>query len=123
MAGNDIPGYVDTVLREAEQRRNYLHEEKVSTVYIGGGTPSVLEVREIKHLLDGLISLFIIDGDAEITIELNPDDITPDYINDLKNTRVNRLSIGIQSWRDQDLKMMNRRHNFVQAEKSNYRFH
>jgi oxygen-independent coproporphyrinogen-3 oxidase len=118
VAVNDIPGYVGAVLKEAEQRSNYLREEKISTVYIGGGTPSILAVKEIESLLKGLYSLYIIDSDAEITIELNPDDITPDYMHDLRNSQVNRLSIGIQSWRDQDLKMMNRRHNSVQAEKS-----
>lgn len=115
---NDISGYIDTVLHEAEIRKSYLSDEKINTVYIGGGTPSVYSINDISSMLNRLSSIFNIDKEAEVTIELNPDDITPDYMRELKNTAVNRLSIGVQSWKDKDLKAMNRRHNAAQAEEA-----
>ena len=95
-------------------RREYLGNEHVSTIYIGGGTPSVLSPEEIGILLD-IRKLFRVDENCEITIELNPDDIDSDYLKRLKDSGVNRISLGVQSWRDSDLKLMNRRHNAAQA--------
>jgi oxygen-independent coproporphyrinogen III oxidase len=106
--------YVDTLIKEASIRREYLGNEKVSTIYIGGGTPSVLSPEEIETILD-IRKLFKVDENCEITIELNPDDIDRDYLQGLKDMGVNRVSLGIQSWRDSDLKLMNRRHNAAQA--------
>jgi oxygen-independent coproporphyrinogen-3 oxidase len=106
--------YAGTLIKEAEIRREYLGNEKVSTIYIGGGTPSVLSPEEIETILD-IRKLFMVDENCEITIELNPDDIDRDYLQGLKDSGVNRISLGIQSWRDSDLKMMNRRHNAAQA--------
>ena len=114
----DIPDYFNTILLEAEQRKNYLSDEKINTVYIGGGTPSVYSVSDIYLMLNRLSLIFNIDKEAEVTIELNPDDITPEYMSGLKNTQVNRLSIGVQSWKDKDLKAMNRRHTSAQAEEA-----
>jgi oxygen-independent coproporphyrinogen-3 oxidase len=115
---NDIPAYLKAVLLEAGLRSDYLSEEKINTIYLGGGTPSVLSIKELENILKGLFSLYNVDKEAEITIELNPDDIDPDYLNGLKSLAINRLSIGIQSWRDTDLQLMNRRHNAMQAEKA-----
>ena len=106
--------YVGTLIKEAGIRREYLGNEHVSTIYIGGGTPSVLSPEEIGILLD-IRKLFRVDENCEITIELNPDDIDRDYLQGLKDSGVNRISLGIQSWRDSDLKLMNRRHNAAQA--------
>jgi oxygen-independent coproporphyrinogen-3 oxidase len=87
----------------------------VATIYIGGGTPSVLSAEEIKTILNNVINVFSVKEDCEITIELNPEDIDKEYLKRLKDTIVNRLSLGIQSWRDTDLKLLNRRHNASQA--------
>jgi oxygen-independent coproporphyrinogen-3 oxidase len=107
--------YVDTLIKEAGIRREYLGNENVSTIYIGGGTPSVLSPEEIETILNSIRKLFKVDENCETTIELNPDDIYRDYLQGLKDSGVNRVSLGIQSWRDSDLKLMNRRHNAAQA--------
>jgi oxygen-independent coproporphyrinogen III oxidase len=118
VATDDHLTFIDTLLTEAEQRKNYLSDEIVSTLYFGGGTPSVLSIKEISKILDRLSTLFKIDDNCEITIELNPDDLNTTYLRGLKNLSINRVSLGIQSWRDEDLVMLNRRHNSVQAEKA-----
>jgi len=107
--------FIDALLREAAIRKEYLGNEIVSTIYIGGGTPSVLLTGEIKTILSNIRKLYKVDENCEITIELNPDDIDKDYLQGLKDSAVNRISLGIQSWRDSDLKLMNRRHNATQA--------
>jgi len=88
------------------------------TLYFGGGTPTVYHADELKKLSDKAISLFFPDFPVEWTIEANPDDLTPDYLHRLANLGVNRLSIGIQSFIDRDLKVMRRRHNAKQAAES-----
>lgn len=107
--------FIDALLSEATIRKEYLGNEIVSTIYIGGGTPSVLLTEEIKTILSNIRKLYKVDENCEITIELNPDDIDNDYLQGLKDSAVNRISLGIQSWRDSDLKLMNRRHNAAQA--------
>jgi oxygen-independent coproporphyrinogen-3 oxidase len=107
--------FIDALLSEAAIRKEYLGNEIVSTIYIGGGTPSVLLTEEIKTILSNIKKLYKVDENCEITIELNPDDIDKDYLQGLKDSAVNRISLGIQSWRDSDLKLMNRRHNAAQA--------
>lgn len=107
---SDNKQYIEALNREAYLRRDYLGNQSVSTIYIGGGTPSVLQPSEIKSILDNISRNFRVDDDPEVTIELNPDDVTDEFLAGLKKTIVNRISIGIQSWRDQDLKFMNRRH-------------
>ena len=84
IAGNDLPLYLDALLMEAEQRRDYLSEDKIKTIYIGGGTPSIMSVKEIRVVLEKLYSLYNIEDDPEITIELNPDDLDREYLNELK---------------------------------------
>ena len=107
---SDNKQYIEALNREAFLRRDYLGNQPVSTIYIGGGTPSVLQPPEIKSILDNIGRNFRFDDDPEVTIELNPDDVNDEFLDGLKKTIVNRISIGIQSWRDQDLKFMNRRH-------------
>lgn len=107
--------YVDALIKEAFIRKDYLGNEIVSTIYIGGGTPSVLSIGEIENILGNIRKLFMTDENCEITVELNPDDIDRDYLLGLKGSGVNRVSLGIQSWRDSDLKLMNRRHDAAQA--------
>jgi len=107
---SDNKEFIDALNHEAKLQRDYLGSQTVSTIYLGGGTPSVLKPAEIKSILDNLTMNFRIDDNPEVTIEVNPDDINDEFLEELKKTIVNRISVGIQSWRDQALKFMNRRH-------------
>lgn len=91
---------------------------EVSTIYFGGGTPSLLSKNELLDIFDCLKNNFQINFDAEITLEANPDDLTEDKIKELKDTPINRLSIGIQSFYDEDLKLMNRAHSAEESIKA-----
>jgi len=104
--------------KEIELRKDYLIGNKISTIYFGGGTPSLLSLKEISDIFDSLTNYFSIDADAEITLEANPDDLTKEKIKELKRTPINRLSIGIQSFFDEDLKLMNRVHDSAEAKAS-----
>jgi oxygen-independent coproporphyrinogen-3 oxidase len=111
--------FVDALKREISIRKDYLGDQTVNTIYFGGGTPSMLETSEITEIIEILSSTFNINNDPEITLEANPDDISPDYLLKLKReTPVNRLSIGIQSFSDEDLKYLYRVHDSKRARKS-----
>ena len=110
--------FIDTLIKEASLRSEYLGVESVTTIYLGGGTPSVFSIRELDKILNHLHKLFIIEENCEITIELNPDDVTPVYLKGIKNMGINRISLGVQSWRDPDLKLLNRRHDSARAAKA-----
>ena len=112
---NDNSAFIDALLKEASLRKDYLENEPVSTIYLGGGTPSVFSIKELETILNTLYKLFKVTDDCEITIELNPDDVQSGYLEGLKSHNINRISLGIQSWRDSDLKLMNRRHDAAQA--------
>jgi oxygen-independent coproporphyrinogen-3 oxidase len=107
--------FIDALKKELILRKDYLAGSDVSTVYFGGGTPSVLTAEETASVLDHIRNLFRVDSEAEITLEVNPDDVSLKYMKDLYTAGVNRISIGIQSLRDEDLRLMNRRHTAVQA--------
>ena len=107
--------FIDALIREVEIRQDYLSGETVSTIYFGGGTPSVFSVEDLGKILNTLGRLFSIDEQCETTVELNPDDVTPEYLRGLKRLNINRISLGIQSWRDEDLKILNRRHDAKSA--------
>jgi oxygen-independent coproporphyrinogen-3 oxidase len=115
ISGEEHTAFINSLLKEVEIRKNYLGKDLVSTIYIGGGTPSVLSVNELGTILDHMRKHFTVEKESEITVELNPDDISEDYLKGLRNIGINRVSIGIQSWRDEDLKMLNRRHTSQQA--------
>lgn len=106
---------VDAMLIELEQRKNYLPNQDISTIYFGGGTPSLLSSDQLIQLLKKVSELFDVDLSAEITLEANPDDLTEEKLKELKSIGINRLSIGIQSFYDRDLQWMNRSHNADQA--------
>jgi oxygen-independent coproporphyrinogen-3 oxidase len=110
--------FVDALLREIELTKDYLGGETIKTIYFGGGTPSLLTGDELKRVLDKLYQTYDVVNDAEITLEANPDDLNMQKIIELQSSPVNRLSIGIQSFRDEDLKMMNRAHNAKEADYS-----
>ena len=106
---------IKSIIKEIELRKNYLKNLSINTVYFGGGTPSVLEKEEIKKILNQIYRLFNINNDAEITMECNPEDINLSKLKFLKTIGFNRLSIGVQSFNDSDLKLLNRTHNSSQA--------
>ncbi len=111
--------FISAMHKELEQRKNYLDDKNISTVYFGGGTPSMLSVSEIGFIIDKIDTLFVLNKDAEITLEANPDDLDQDKLRALKNeTRINRLSMGVQSFCDKDLSYLNRVHTGTQALKS-----
>ena len=91
------------------------NKEIIDTVYFGGGTPSLLHKRDIEELLSAIKNSYSINSSAEVTLEANPDDITPEKLNDWKDAGINRLSIGIQSFKEADLKWMNRAHTAAEA--------
>ena len=107
--------FLSSLKEEVKLRQNYLENETVKTIYFGGGTPSVLSESQIRDILNFLQQQFQISERAEITLEANPDDLTPEYLNALYNLGINRLSVGIQSFEDDLLKKMNRRHNAGEA--------
>src|SRR5450759_885611 len=115
ISAGDNSEFINILLKEASLRRDYLGSDPVSTIYIGGGTPSVFSINELGEILKHINDLFRVEENCEITIELNPDDVTPAYLGGLKKLNINRISLGIQSWRDSDLKMLNRRHDSSQA--------
>jgi oxygen-independent coproporphyrinogen-3 oxidase len=114
----DKSAFIEALVKEAGMQKNYLGEEAVSTIYIGGGTPSVLSLNEIKTIIEKVYFLFPVDKDCETTIELNPDDTDIKYLTGLRELNINRISLGIQSWREDDLKFLNRRHSATRAEKA-----
>lgn len=103
-------GYIDAVCRELELRIHELRDEPVFTVYLGGGTPSSLSPLERARLFRTLSTVVDWSVCKEVTLEVNPDDVTPLFISQLKDTPVNRLSMGIQSFDDSDLVFLRRRH-------------
>ena len=106
---------VTALLQEIDLRKDFLKGEKISTVYFGGGTPSLLSINECGALLNKLRQRFDVLSHAEITLEANPDDITKEKLAAWKEVGINRLSIGIQSFFEPDLKWMNRAHDAKQA--------
>src|SRR5690606_9720523 len=100
--------------REIEMRKNEIKDE-IETIYFGGGTPSVLSNEEIHLLIETVYRNYKVVEKPEITLEANPDDLSVERIKKLANSKINRLSIGIQSFFEEDLKMMNRAHNAIQA--------
>ncbi len=110
-----IPQVVEAMHAELESQKEFLHDKTVRTIYFGGGTPSLLAPSEIELFVKQVRSLFDCSQLEEITIEVNPDDITPEYIAELRKTSVNRVSMGVQSLDDRCLQFMGRRHSAKQA--------
>lgn len=106
---------LNALMQELEQRKIELSGDTIETIYLGGGTPSVLSSSEIDRLLQHIFGLYNVADDAEITQECNPDDLNLNYLTEIRQKGVNRLSIGIQSFRTSDLQLMNRRHSPEQA--------
>jgi oxygen-independent coproporphyrinogen III oxidase len=107
----------DALITELGLRKSELPAVPLETIYFGGGTPSLLSSDELMRIFEAIGEHFSIASDAEITLEANPDDLTENYLRTLRHTPVNRLSIGIQSFRDDDLQLMNRAHNAADAKR------
>lgn len=107
--------YIKAVCIELEERKNYLPSKKIDTIYIGGGTPSVLSTKLLQQLFTTIYKWYDLSELLECTIECNPDDINEQFLSSLKPLPINRISMGIQSFDDKELKCMNRRHNSQQA--------
>jgi oxygen-independent coproporphyrinogen III oxidase len=105
----------EALLAESRLAAGYLAEEPVDTIYFGGGTPSLLSPGKIRRLVNELEAHFRLGEDPEITLEVNPDDLNPAYIKELRLTPVNRISVGVQSFNDTDLLALNRVHTARQS--------
>jgi oxygen-independent coproporphyrinogen-3 oxidase len=110
--------FVRALLNEIPLQKDYLLGERIETIYFGGGTPSLLDIADLNLIMDSLLSHFPVDSEAEITLEANPDDINQLMLRSWKDSGINRLSIGVQSFVDEDLRWMNRAHDASQAELS-----
>jgi oxygen-independent coproporphyrinogen-3 oxidase len=108
---------LSAISKEIELQKDYLKGESLQSIYFGGGTPSLLSTREINQLLDQVNQFHTIQSNAEITLEANPDDLTDEKLLALSHTSINRLSIGIQSFFEEDLAFMNRAHNALEAKR------
>jgi len=106
---------LDGIRKELDIRASELNSEEISTIYLGGGTPSVLFLDELKGLLDTIRQNYRVSENAEITLEANPDDLTQALSTAFREIGFNRLSMGVQSFSESDLKLMNRRHGVLQA--------
>ncbi len=107
---------VNAICKELELRKAEFEDERVETIYFGGGTPSVLQTDEIEQILKKVRENYNVIDNPEITLEANPDDLSEEKIVQLAASSINRLSIGIQSFFEEDLKLMNRAHNAAEAE-------
>jgi oxygen-independent coproporphyrinogen-3 oxidase len=103
--------------KEIKLRKNEFENDTIETIYFGGGTPSVLTTTEIQFLIDAVYENYTVSENPEITLEANPDDLSQERIRELSKSPINRLSIGIQSFFEDDLMMMNRAHNSAEARK------
>lgn len=106
---------IKALAQEAEIEKNYLQGEPIQTIYFGGGTPSILETPDLEFLISELFKNYSVATTTEITLEANPDDITAEKLKAWKNIGINRLSIGVQSFFEEELRWMNRAHNAKQA--------
>ena len=111
----DKDAYISALLREMEIRREAWQDEVFETVYFGGGTPSLLQPQELKRLIEAIYRFFSVSEHPEITLEANPDDLSDSYVSSLKKLPVNRVSIGVQSFHDRELRLLNRRHTAQEA--------
>jgi oxygen-independent coproporphyrinogen-3 oxidase len=108
--------YTAAVLKEIELRKNYITDkEKINTIYFGGGTPSILNIESIANILEKIHQNYNVSSYPEITIECNPEDLNKEKLEKLKKIRINRLSIGIQSFSDVDLEYLGRNHSAAKA--------
>ena len=107
--------FFEALLNEIPLQKDYLQGETVKTIYFGGGTPSLLPAKDFQRIIDSIFEIHSVHPDVEITLEANPDDLDKSTISAIQKTSINRLSMGVQSFRDEDLKYLNRVHNANQV--------
>lgn len=107
--------YVHALCQELDMRKDYPEGEDIETIYLGGGTPSQLTQKELEEIFSSLYNIYKVKENAEITLEANPDDLTPEYIHMLRTLPINRISMGIQTFQEETLKLLHRRHSAQQA--------
>ncbi len=107
--------YVESVVRELGERAGYVQGESIETIYFGGGTPSQLKADALGRIFSAIEQHFDVSKCAEVTLEANPDDLTEAYLNDIRRLAFNRISLGVQSFNDDDLQKLNRRHDRKKA--------
>ena len=115
---NNKEDLIFSLKKEIDLRYNELRTDTLESIYFGGGSPSLLSLNELNGIISKLKEKFFISNKTEITLELNPDDVSREYIEGLKQIGINRLSLGIQSFLDKDLMMMNRNHSSIQSLKA-----
>jgi oxygen-independent coproporphyrinogen-3 oxidase len=113
--GERRQAYVDSLCTELEHRKDYLADEEVDSVYLGGGTPSQLTADELRRIFACIYKVYRVRAKAEVTMECNPDDLTDEYVAMLRTLPVNRLSMGIQTFHEPTLQLLHRRHTARQA--------
>lgn len=104
-------GFMEALKEEAVAQKGYLEKETIRTVYIGGGTPSLLKADELEGILSVIFSQYPVDPEAEITVEMNPDDASRQLLREYRHLPLNRISLGVQSFNDNDLKTLDRLHD------------
>jgi len=109
---------VKSIITEIDTRINYLTNKNIETIYFGGGTPSLLSEKETFQIIEKIYKLYNVSKDAEITLECNPDDLSDEKLKELKRLEINRLSIGLQSFNEEELIWMNRAHTAKESESS-----
>ena len=107
--------YLHALCKELEMRQDYLEGEEIETIYLGGGTPSQLSEEELAMVFTTIDHIYKVREEAEITLEANPDDLTPEYVAMLRRLPINRISMGIQTFQEETLKALHRRHTAQQA--------
>ncbi|MBQ1664981.1 MAG: radical SAM protein, partial [Bacteroidaceae bacterium] len=109
--------YVDALCHEIELRSQGLSAEgrRIDTIYFGGGTPSQLSIEQLRRIFDAVFDCFQVNEEAEITMEVNPDDVNAVFLQEMQSLPVNRLSFGIQTFNDERLRFIRRRHTAQQA--------
>ena len=107
--------YVHALCQELDMRKDYLEGEDIETIYLGGGTPSQLTQKELEEIFSSLYNIYKVKENAEITLEANPDDLTPEYVHMLRSLPIDRISMGIQTFQEETLKLLHRRHTAQQA--------
>ena len=107
--------YVDALCKEIAMRKDYAGNVHIGTIYLGGGTPSTLSMEQLQKICDTIYATYPVSDTAEVTIECNPDDLTPDFLALLKRLPFNRISMGVQSFNDTQLKRLGRRHDAEKA--------
>jgi oxygen-independent coproporphyrinogen III oxidase len=113
-----IEALVQALIGETALRSRYLEGERVDTVYLGGGTPSLLSIGQTAKILSSIRENYNVADDAEITMEINPDDVYEGYFRSLKDSGVNRISLGVQTWDEKRLRYLGRRHTAAQSAKA-----